>query len=162
MAKNKENNLGGSNMGEDNPQERKRIAVVLVRGMVKVPGRVKDTLAMLKLPRKNQCIVFADNLVQQGMLKKVKDYITWGEISEETFQELIKRRGKEWEGSSRDRKEKYDYKTLEAGGKKYLPYFRLNPPRKGFGRKGIKVAFPAGGALGYRGEKMNDLLRRMI
>ena len=41
-------------------------------------------------------------------------------------------------------------------------FFRLSPPRKGFGRKGIKFAFTKGGALGYRGIKINDLIKRML
>ena len=40
--------------------------------------------------------------------------------------------------------------------------FRLKPPSKGFERKGIKMSFKEGGALGYRGEKINELLERMI
>jgi large subunit ribosomal protein L30 len=40
------------------------------------------------------------------------------------------------------------------------PLFRLSPPKKGY--EGIKRGFGAGGALGYRGEKINDLISRMI
>ena len=40
------------------------------------------------------------------------------------------------------------------------PVLRLAPPRKGHG--GIKRAFRVGGALGYRGEEINELLMRMI
>ena len=39
------------------------------------------------------------------------------------------------------------------------PVFRLHPPRKGY--EGIKRSFKEGGALGYRGEKINHLIRRM-
>ena len=39
------------------------------------------------------------------------------------------------------------------------PLFRLHPPRKGY--EGIKRSFKEGGALGYRAEKINTLLRRM-
>ncbi|RLI23172.1 50S ribosomal protein L30, partial [Candidatus Bathyarchaeota archaeon] len=41
------------------------------------------------------------------------------------------------------------------------PVFRLHPPRKGFKGK-IKKSFKAGGASGYRGEAINELLERMI
>ena len=47
-------------------------------------------------------------------------------------------------------------------GQKIRKNFRLNSPRKGYGRKGIKVSFNEGGALGYRGNKINDLIKRMI
>jgi len=38
--------------------------------------------------------------------------------------------------------------------------FRLNPPKKGY--KSIKKSYKEGGALGYRGEKINNLIQRMI
>ncbi|MCK5561102.1 MAG: 50S ribosomal protein L30, partial [Thermoplasmata archaeon] len=40
------------------------------------------------------------------------------------------------------------------------PIIRLHPPRKGY--EGIKRAYTVGGALGYRGKKINELLARMI
>jgi len=139
-----------------------RLVVVLVRGLVGVTTSVKETLKFLRLTRKNNCVTIKNNSKSLGMLKKVKDYVTWGIISEETFQELIKERGEEFKGRKQDSKQKYSYKTLEYQSKHYKPYFRLNPPRKGFGRKGIKVSFKVGGALGNREEKMNDLIKRMI
>jgi large subunit ribosomal protein L30 len=138
------------------------VAVILVRGTVKTPQKVKDTLSMLKLNRKNHCVVLNVTPSLQGMLQKVKDYITWGEISDETFKELLDKRGAEFKARGSDSKNKYSYKQFESGKKKYKPYFRLNPPRKGFGRKGIKVSFQAGGGLGYRGDKMNNLIMRML
>ena len=41
-------------------------------------------------------------------------------------------------------------------------FFRLLPPKKGFERKGIKVPFSLGGALGYRKEDINNLIERML
>ncbi len=139
-----------------------KLAVILVRGLVNVNSAVKDTLAMLRLRRKNHCVVIDDNPVNRGMILKVKDYVTWGEVSEDIFSDLITQKGEEFKGRTTDRKKKYSYRTISVKGKKFKPYFRLNPPRKGFGRKGIKVAFKAGGALGYRGKKINDLIKRMI
>ena len=42
------------------------------------------------------------------------------------------------------------------------PFFRLNPPIKGFERKGTKKQFAMGGSLGYRKEKINELVLRML
>jgi large subunit ribosomal protein L30 len=139
-----------------------KLAIVLVRGVVGVAQSVKDTLSLLRLNKKNYCVVIDNNPVNLGMIKKVKDYVTWGEIDEDTFKELVEKRGEEFQARLTDRKEKYTYKFLEINGKKYKLYFRLNPPRKGFGRKGIKLAFKVGGGLGYRAEKINDLLKRML
>ena len=41
-------------------------------------------------------------------------------------------------------------------------FFKLSPPRRGFERKGIKIPFSMGGALGYRKNKINDLIQRMV
>lgn len=139
-----------------------RVAVVLVRGLADVSQEVKDTLRMMNLHRKNNCVVLPLNTVFQGMITKVKDFVTWGEITDETFQGLVKKRGELYKGRLQDARKKYAYAVLRVEGKHYKPYFRLNPPHKGFGRKGIKIAFPAGGALGYRADKINDLLERMM
>ena len=42
------------------------------------------------------------------------------------------------------------------------PIFRLRPPKKGYEREGIKKPFSVGGALGYRKDKINELLEKMI
>ncbi len=139
-----------------------KVAIVLVRGLVNVNQGVKDNLTMLHLTRKNNCVVVEDSAVMRGMIKKSKDYITWGEISEETFSLLLEKKGEEFKSRLQDAKKKYSYSFLEVAGKMYKPYFRLNPPRKGFGRKGIKMPFKLGGALGNREDKMNDLVVRML
>ena len=139
-----------------------KIAVILVRGMVGLSKSVKDTLLMLNLSRKNHCVIIVDNPVNRGMIKKVKDFITWGEIDNDTFKELLNKRGQLFQGRETDLKNKYHYSLFEHEGKKYKKYFTLSPPRKGFGRKGIKMPFKLGGALGNRGDKINDLIMRML
>jgi len=142
--------------------ENGKIAILLIRGMTDMTQPMLKTLELLHLSRKNQVVVIADNPVSRGMANKVKDFVTWGEINAETFKELVQKRGEEYLGRLQDSKGTYDYNVVKIEGKVYKPYFRLNPPRKGFGRKGIKIAFSVGGALGYRGAKINDLLMRMI
>ena len=140
-----------------------RTAVIRVRGAVNLNREVKNTLNLLRLYRKNFCIVVDNSPSFNGMIKKVKDYVTYGEIDDETYGLLVEKRGEEYKGREQDRKEKIRYKKFVLiNGKKIKPFFRLNPPKGGFGRKGIKVSFKAHGALGYRGNKINDLLKRMI
>ncbi len=140
-----------------------KIAAVRVRGSVKLNTKIKITLNLLRLYRKNFCIVVDDIPSFKGMIKKVKDYVTYGEIDEATYKLLVEKRGEEYKGREQDRKGKIKYKKfIVINNKKIKPFFRLNPPKKGFGRKGIKVGFKAHGALGYRGNKINDLLKRMI
>jgi len=141
------------NHKEQKDHKKGKLAIVLVRGMVKVVAPVKDTLAMLNLHRKNHCVVVDDTPAYRGMLNKVKDYITWGEIDDATFTELVQKRGQLLLGRGRGQ---------DINGKKYKRHFALNPPRKGFGRKGIKDPFNSSGALGNRGPKMSDLVKRML
>jgi len=126
----------------------KKIAIVRVRGDITLKTSIKNTLKMLKLYRKNYCVVYDSKPSILGMVQKIKDYVTWGEIDQETLKLLKEKRGE---------------KTKDKKGKEIMkPYFRLNPPRKGFGRKGIKAPFTIGGALGNRKEKINDLIKRMV
>lgn len=141
----------------------KKIAIVRVRGSVNLRKEVEDTLNLLRLYRKNYCVVVEGSPSFIGMIKKVKDYVTYGEIDDSTYKGLLEKRGEGYKGREEDRKGKIKYKRfILIGGRRIKPFFRLNPPRKGFGRKGIKVGFKAHGALGYRGEKINDLIKRMI
>jgi len=41
-------------------------------------------------------------------------------------------------------------------------FFKLHPPRGGFERMGIKKPYTVGGVLGYRGDKINLLIKKML
>jgi large subunit ribosomal protein L30 len=118
-----------------------RIAAVLIRGPHDIRADIRETLYLLRLRKKHACGVYERSPVIMGMLRKVKDYVTYGEISDATYSELVKKR--------KPKDEKH-------------PVFHLHPPRGGYGRKGIKVSFQEKGALGYRKDKINDLLVRML
>ena len=138
-------------MSEEN---KKRLAVIRIRGQTGIKKDIKDTLKMLCLYRSNYCVVVDDSLF--GMIRKAKDYVTWGEIDDETYNLLVEKRGKEYKGRLTDSKKKINYKKfIIINNKKYKKYFRLSPPRGGFERKGIKTPFTKSGALGYRKEKIN-------
>ncbi|MFH0752187.1 MAG: 50S ribosomal protein L30 [archaeon] len=154
-----------------------KIAIIRVRGSAEQKKVLNDTFKMLRLYRKNHCVVVPNTTSYTGMIKKVKDHATWGEINEATFKELLLKRGK-LPGNKKLTPEYIKEKTKLNpeefvkeffAGKKELKdiaglklYFKLNPPRHGFERKGIKTPFSLGGALGYRKEKINDLIMRMV
>ena len=144
-------------------QNHAKLAAVRVRGLIGIRSDVEDTLKMLRLYKKNYCCALPNTPTFVGMLKKAKDYITWGEIDGPTFNMLVEKRGGEFKSREADSKRKIDYNDLFIfNNKKIKKYFRLNAPRKGFGRKGIKHSYTNGGALGYRGGEINDLIKRMI
>lgn len=150
-------------------------AVIRLRGSVKTKKEINDTLEMLKLKRVNHCVIVPQTPQYEGMLKKVKDYITYGEIDKRTLVELLKKRGrieKNLELNESNLKELTGFDNFEKFAdalisgkvkikdfKKIKPVFRLNPPRKGL--KSIKLQYPKGD-LGYRKEKINELLDRMM
>ena len=122
-------------------QEIKEFAVIRIRKSTKINHKIKDTLDMMNLKRINHCILLKSTPTNLGMIKKCKDYITWGEINSETKKLLTKRKDK-----------KNNNKIL----------YRLHPPRGGFERKGIKKTFNLGGVLGYRKDKINILIKKML
>ncbi len=141
-----------------------QLAAIRVRGVNRISHTMERTLQQLHLYRKNFCVVVPDTLSFRGMLAKVKDYITYGLIDDSTHKALIEKKGEKYNGLEEDKKGKitYDTRYIEIDNKKYKPFFRLQPPRGGFERKGTKKAFAVGGALGFRGENMKKLLERMM
>ena len=144
-------------------QEKAQLAAVRVRGKTGVKSGTSDTLNMLRLYKNNYCAVFPNNPVYAGMLMKAKDYITWGEIDNDTFKMLLDKRGEEFKQRTSDTKNKIKYDDfITVNSRKLKKFFRLNAPRKGFERKGVKQTFKNGGALGYRGAAINGLIKRMV
>lgn len=155
----------------------RKIGVVRIRGVINIRKEIEDTFRKLKLYRKNSCAVIDNRKVYIGMLKKIKDYATWGEIDKETFKKLLLERGRIYGNKPINEnyiKEKTKIDVDEFvnqffDSKKKLKdihglktFFRLKMPVNGFEKKGIKVPFSMGGVLGYRKDKINDLLKRMI
>lgn len=155
----------------------KRIAIIQVRGAIGMKRNVKETLKLLRLFKKNCCTIVSttDNVV--GMLNVIKDYVTWGEIDKDTFKVLLEKRGrlpgnKPLTESYLKEKMKMSFDQFSdefMNLKKNLGdvpglkrFFRLKPPMSGYGREGIKTPYSLGGALGYRKDDINDLIRRML
>jgi large subunit ribosomal protein L30 len=151
-------------------------AVIRIRGSINVKPDISDTLMMMRLNRVNHCVIIPESKTYLGMLHKVKDYVTWGEIKPETLAKMIIRRGKlvgDKKISDTYLKTNSDFKSIMsfakaiAGGeiryqdlRDIKPVLRLHPPRKGY--KAVKRSFKAGGSLGYRGENINTLIDRML
>ncbi len=152
------------------------LAVVRLRGTVNVRREVKDTLTMLHLTRPNYATLIPSTPTYLGMLQLIKDYATWGEISKEALSTLVANKGEVLGGrrlgvgdiEAHGFKSAEDFvedlhglkvKLTELRGVK--PVFRLHPPSKGF-KRSVKHSFNQGGELGYRGEKINELIRRML
>ena len=157
-------------------QPTKRLAVIRIRGRVGLRKPVVETLQFLRLHRKNHLVLIDDRPSYRGMLQKAKDYITWGEVGAETIALLLKKRGF-LPGNVKLTDalvNKYTkYKTMDEFAAaiasfnaeltdlhKIKPVFRLHPPKGGFKGK-IKRPVKDHGELGYRGAKIEDLIKRM-
>jgi large subunit ribosomal protein L30 len=152
------------------------LAAVRIRGISDVSHEIADTMNMLRLTRNCHATLVDDRPSYKGMLRKSKDYLTWGEVSQENITLLLKKRGR-LVGDKKLTEEyakELGYKSLDdlaeaifkaevecSSLPKVKPVFRLRPPKKGFKGK-IKRSFAAGGELGYRGDAINDLLKRMV
>jgi len=153
------------------------MAVIRIRGRVDIKPDIRYTLDMLHIRRKFWATIVPLTPSYRGMLHKVKDYTTYGEISRDTLIELLRNRGELTNGGKLTDdwlRENTEFSTIEEladaliSGKMRLhklewlkPYFRLTPPKGGFKRT-TKRAWTDGGELGYRGDEINKLLRRMI
>ena len=151
-------------------------AVIRLRSSINANREVKETLQHLRLNKVNHCVLMPEGKTFDGMLQKVKDYVTWGELKPEVLTNMLIKRGRLTGNRKLDNKYVKDnsefpsmVKYAEAiisGKANYSdmkdvqPVFRLHPPLKG--HAGIKKSFKVGGDLGYRGDDINELILKML
>lgn len=139
------------------------ICIIRIKGEVGLDKKIVETLNRLRLKRKYSCVVIKPDAEKLGMIKKVTNFIAYGDINDETFEKLIENRGQ-----LIDKKKKIDSKKTISHlkeGKTYeennlKPFFRLHPPRGGIDSKihyGKKK-----GVLGNNKEHINKLVERML
>jgi large subunit ribosomal protein L30 len=116
------------------------IAVIRIAGKVKVGQEIKETLQRLGLKKKYSCVVIEKPTpIEIGMIEKVRDFVAYGEINNETYKKLVDIRRKLTKSKT---------------------HFRLHPPRGGIESK---KHFGVGkGILGNNKEKINELIVRML
>lgn len=118
-----------------------KIAVIRIAGKTKIRKDIAETLQRLNLKGKYDCIVLDQPDSQKaGMIKKVKDFVAFGQISDELFKKLA---------DSRKSEQKNMGQT-----------FSLHPPRKGIDTK--KHSGVGKGVLGNNKDRMDQLIERML
>jgi large subunit ribosomal protein L30 len=151
-------------------------AVIRLRGVQNINPKTKDTLKYMRVNRVNHAVILPETPITKGMLQVAKDFITWGEIDAKTLSAVIKARGRvvgDKPLTDAHVAKNSPFKTIDdlaaaivAGKFRYQdvkdikPIFRLHPAFKGI--EGVKRSVQAGGALGYRGPGINELLGRML
>jgi large subunit ribosomal protein L30 len=148
-------------------------AIVRLRGEVNLRPGAKSTLEMLRIHSVNHCIVVKEDAHYRGMIQKVKDYVAWGKIDDDTLAFLLEKRGRL--SGNRRLTEQFLKENTSYGSFKELacavssgavslkdleikPIFRLHPARKGL--RTIKKTAQQGGDLGFRTD-LADLIRKM-
>jgi large subunit ribosomal protein L30 len=152
------------------------IAVIRVRGHAKIRHQAVETMDMMKLTRVNHCVILPQNGTTKGMLQTVKDYVTWGEVGQESLAKLLFQKGEVVGGARLTDayvKENSKFtsilslaKAIDKGEariadvKGLKPVIRLHPPIHGY--ESTRKTIADGGAIGYRGQGIEKLIDRML
>jgi large subunit ribosomal protein L30 len=164
-------------MAPEVPEKPFLLAVRLL-GPFGAPIHVESALKTLRLNRKFRAVLLERNGSMLGVLRRVKDYVTWGEVKSRDIATLLKERGELSNGrpfNDKFVKESFGHDSMEELAqaltrgqvalstlwqKGVQPVFRLHPPSRGFSSS-IKRPFGSRGELGYRGTAISHLLDRM-
>lgn len=155
------------------------ILAVRIRGTATDNPLIRKTMATLKMESTFRARLLEDNPSTIGMLRRAKNLVAWGQVNPDVLEALLRKRA-EREGN-RELDDEFarlffkreniadlaksiatgdvDVKDLWLAGVR--PAFRLHPPKGGF-KRSTRRAATDGGELGYRGEEINRLVRRMI
>lgn len=150
-------------------------AVVQVRGVANTRREIKETLKMLRLHHINHCVILPETPEYLGMIRKAKDFVAFGEVDAKTLEVILGTRGRltgnkpltdEYLKSATKYANIAEFAAALANGEVRMkdvpelkPVLRMHPPRKGY--KTTKRTFVQGGALGYYGKEINELLIKM-
>jgi large subunit ribosomal protein L30 len=154
----------------------KCLVAVKVRGTVRAMRETRETLDLLRLTYTNHAVLIDSRPAYDGMLRLVNNYVTWGEPTKEIVSMMLQKRARLAGGKKLTDEyiQKVGFKSIDDLAEAIVnckvifqklpdvqPLFKLHPPSKGYKGK-TKKGFKAGGEAGYRGEAINDLIKRMI
>jgi len=154
----------------------KCLVAIKVRGTVSARRETRETLDFLHLTHTNHAVFIDNRPAYHGMLQCVNNYVTWGEPTRETVSLMLQKRARLAGGKKLTDEyiQKIGFKSIDDLAEAIVnckavfqklpevqPLFKLHPPSKGYKGK-TKKGFKTGGEAGYRGEAINDLIKRMI
>ena len=152
---------------------------IRLKGEFATPWPIQNALETLRLERKFNAVLLEDTPANIGMLRTVKDYITWGHATKADITALLRERGEFSAGvavTDKTIQEKFNEPSIQdlasalTQGKVKLPMlwqkglspvFRLRPPSGGF-EGSTKRPYGSGGELGKRQVALSNLLNRMV
>ena len=183
--KSKSNNLSKFlRLNYDKTKEHYPIILIRICGTwARIPEEIKNILSKLNLKNLFNAIILFYNEDNYKLIKLIENYITWGFIKKNRIEELLRKRGSVLAGNNE--KNYLDNNDIENSlgkygiiciedivhelsyeGKyakevlNYLGYFNLSKKDEGFDK--VNIPFEKGGNQGFRGDKINSLLKKMI
>jgi len=163
-------------MSQQQTQTCKCFVAVKVRGEISAQREAKETTEFLHLTHSNHAVIIDSRPAYKGMLKRAQSYVTWGEATKETIVMMLTKRGKLAGNKpiTEEVAQKLGYKSIDDLADAIVTckvayqdlegvqkVFKLHPPKKGYKGK-TKKSYNAGGEAGYRGEAINELVKRMV
>jgi len=160
------------------PEKKSYLIAIRLKGSFGTPWPLERALETLRLKAKFNAVLLENNRSNIGMLRKVKDYVTWGEATTNDIAIMLRERGQLSGGAEMTDKAIHDrfgqgstqdlasaltqgHITLQELRRKGLnPVFRLHPPSGGFEGSG-KRPYGSGGELGKRRTPLSAFLARM-
>jgi large subunit ribosomal protein L30 len=160
------------------PPKESVLLVIRLRGTFAVPYHIERTLRSLRLGNRFNATLTRNSPSMIGLLRQVKDYVTWGDLKSTDLATLLKERGEVIGGMSVTDKYAKDVFSKESidslataltsgeislqslWEKGVKPVFRLRPPSGGF-ESTIKKSYTSNGQLGYRGVAIATLMTQM-
>ena len=172
------------NFQYDTTREKCPVVIIRICGIwERIPKEIKLILSKLNLKELNNAVILFYNKNVVKMINLIENYVTWGYVNKHRIEDLLRKRGSVISGSneanelSNEDIENHLGKlgivciedivfelTKETENAKavlnYLGYFKLGKNDDGFEK--VNLSFEKGGSHGFRGEKINDLLKKMI
>jgi large subunit ribosomal protein L30 len=139
------------------------ICIIRIKGRVGINRNIEETFKRLGLRKKYSCVVIKPTKEKLGMVKKLRNFVAYGELNLEMFEKLVEKRGQPINKNQKINAKEI-VKKLENGESyeklNLKPFFRLHPARGGIDSKlhfGKKK-----GVLGNNKEAINKLVERML
>ena len=159
--------------------EKSYLLAIRLKGNFGTPWPIQKALETLRLRRKFNAVLLENTRPTIGMLRTVKDFVTWGEAKKTDIAALLQARGELSGGAAmtdQTVREKFGESSVQdlasaltqgrislrtLWQKGLSPVFRLHPPSGGFERS-TKRAYGSEGELGRREAGLSSLLTRMV
>ena len=172
------------NLKYDKTKEHLPIIIIRICGQwERIPKEIQLILAKFHLKELNNAIILFYNMENFKMVKLIESYVTWGYINKYLIEDLLRKRGSVTLGNN-EPNELDNVQIENSLGRlgivciediifeltketknardvlNYLGYFKLEKNDDGFEK--ANISFEKGGNQGFRGDKINALLKKMI